>query len=42
MTLNAGDQVRITQHAHTSRRFLRRRPPTYFYRILPAKLRDNL
>jgi NAD+ kinase len=23
-------------------RFLRRRPPTYFYRILSAKLRDNL
>jgi NAD+ kinase len=34
-------QVIIRGNAHTTK-FLRRRPPTYFYRILSAKLRDNL
>lgn len=37
----AGTQVSITANAHVTR-FLRRRSPTYFYRILSAKLRDNL
>lgn len=34
-------QVVIRGNAHVTK-FLRRRPPTYFYRILSAKLRDNL
>ncbi|MGH2517312.1 MAG: NAD(+)/NADH kinase, partial [Ktedonobacterales bacterium] len=34
-------QVNIRSNAHVTK-FLRRRPPTYFYRILTAKLRDNL
>lgn len=34
-------QVVIRSNAHVTK-FLRRRPPTYFYRILSAKLRDNL
>lgn len=37
----AGAQVTIHGNAHTTT-FLRRRPPTHFYRILSAKLRDNL
>jgi NAD+ kinase len=36
-----GTQVTISSNAHVTR-FLRRRPPTHFYRILTAKLRDNL
>lgn len=36
-----GTQVTIRGNRHTTR-FLRRRSPTYFYRILSAKLRDNL
>ncbi|HLZ22677.1 MAG TPA: NAD(+)/NADH kinase [Ktedonobacterales bacterium] len=39
--LGAGAQVVIRGNAHVTK-FLRRRPPTYFYRILSAKLRDNL
>lgn len=34
-------QVTVRTNAHVTR-FLRRRPPTSFYRILSAKLRDNL
>jgi NAD+ kinase len=34
-------QVVIHANTHVTK-FLRRRPPTYFYRILAAKLRDNL
>jgi NAD+ kinase len=37
----AGSQVVVTSSAHVTR-FLRRRPPTYFYRILSAKLRDSI
>lgn len=37
----AGTRVTIYSNAHITK-FLRRRPPTYFYRILTAKLRDNL
>ena len=37
----AGTRVTIHSNAHVTK-FLRRRPPTYFYRILSAKLRDNL
>lgn len=37
----AGAQVTIRADAYMTK-FLRRRPPTYFYRILSAKLRDNL
>ena len=37
----AGTRVTIHSNAHVTK-FLRRRPPTYFYRILTAKLRDNL
>jgi len=40
-TLNSGDQVRITNSEFTST-FLRRRSPTHFYRVLSAKLRDDL
>lgn len=40
-TITPGAQVTISAHAHVTR-FLRRRPPTYFYRVLAAKLRDNL
>src|SRR5262249_394755 len=36
-----GTQVTVRGNAHVTK-FLRRRPPTYFYRILSAKLRDNL
>lgn len=35
-----GTQVTVTTNAHVTR-FLRRRPPTHFYRILSAKLRDE-
>jgi NAD+ kinase len=35
-----GNQVTVTSSALTTR-FLRRRPPTWFYRILSAKLRDS-
>lgn len=41
MTLSAGTQVIIRSSEYVTR-FLRRRPPTYFYRILSAKLQDNL
>jgi NAD+ kinase len=41
VTINAGAQVIIRASQYTTR-FLRRRPPTYFYRILSAKLQDNL
>lgn len=37
----AGTQVTIRSDAFVTK-FLRRRPPTYFYRVLSAKLRDNL
>jgi NAD+ kinase len=40
LTLSAGTQVIIRASEHVTR-FLRRRPPTYFYRILSAKLQDN-
>jgi len=39
--LALGTQVTVRANAHVTK-FLRRRPPTYFYRILSAKLRDNL
>jgi len=39
--LLAGTEVVVRGDAHVTK-FLRRRPPTYFYRILSAKLRDNL
>ena len=39
--LGAGDKVRITNSEYTTR-FLRRRSPTHFYRVLTAKLRDDL
>jgi NAD+ kinase len=35
-----GNQVTVTSSAHVTR-FLRRKPPTWFYRILSAKLRDS-
>jgi NAD+ kinase len=35
-----GHQVTVTSSVHMTR-FLRRRPPTWFYRILSAKLRDS-
>lgn len=40
---NLGEHAQVIIHgnAHVTQ-FLRRRPPTYFYRILSAKLRDNL
>lgn len=41
LTLHAGTQVIIRSSQYVTR-FLRRRPPTYFYRILSAKLQDNL
>lgn len=41
LTLNAGTQVIVRASQHVTR-FLRRRPPTYFYRILSAKLQENL
>lgn len=41
LTLRAGTQVIIRSSQYVTR-FLRRRPPTYFYRILSAKLQDNL
>ncbi len=41
LDLEVGTQVTIRTNAHVTK-FLRRRPPTYFYRILSAKLRDNL
>jgi NAD+ kinase len=37
----SGSRVVIRTDAYVTR-FLRRRPPTYFYRVLSAKLRDNL
>jgi NAD+ kinase len=37
----SGTLVTVQGNAHVTK-FLRRRPPTYFYRILSAKLRDNL
>lgn len=39
--VHAGTRITIHGNAHVTK-FLRRRPPTYFYRILSAKLRDNL
>ncbi len=39
--IEPGTEVVIRSNAHVTT-FLRRRPPTYFYRILSAKLRDNL
>ncbi len=36
-----GTRVTVHANAHVTK-FLRRRPPTFFYRILTAKLRDNL
>ncbi len=39
--LAEGDQVRVTNSEYTTN-FLRRRAPTHFYRVLSAKLRDNL
>lgn len=39
--LAEGDQVRVTNSEYTTT-FLRRRAPTHFYRVLSAKLRDNL
>jgi NAD+ kinase len=39
--LNVGDRVRITNSEYTTS-FLRRRSPTHFYRVLTAKLRDDL
>lgn len=39
--LDSGDQVRITNSEHTTS-FLRRRSPTHFYRVLTAKLREDL
>ncbi|MDE3230296.1 MAG: NAD(+)/NADH kinase [Chloroflexota bacterium] len=39
--LNVGDRVEVTNSDHTTK-FLRRREPTHFYRVLSAKLRDNL
>jgi NAD+ kinase len=36
-----GTQVTVRGNAHVTK-FLRRRPPTHFYRLLSAKLRDNL
>ncbi len=41
LTLSAGAQVLIRGSQFVTR-FLRRRPPTYFYRILSAKLQDNV
>lgn len=39
--LSPGDQVQVTNSEFTTN-FLRRRAPTHFYRVLSAKLRDNL
>ena len=39
--IQPGTAVTIRANTHVTR-FLRRRSPTYFYRILSAKLRDNL
>lgn len=39
--LGSGDQVRITNSEFTTS-FLRRRSPTHFYRVLTAKLREDL
>lgn len=36
-----GTQVTVRSNAHMTG-FLRRRPPTYFYKVLAAKLRDSL
>lgn len=41
LEIATGTQVRVGSNEHITR-FLRRRPPTYFYRILSAKLRDAL
>jgi NAD+ kinase len=39
--LPAGVQVTVAGNASVTR-FLRRRPPTHFYQVLTAKLRDNI
>jgi len=39
--IEAGTQVLVRSNAHVTK-FLRRRAPTYFYRVLSAKLRENL
>jgi NAD+ kinase len=39
--LQTGARVSISSNSHLTR-FLRRRPPTHFYRILTAKLRDTI
>jgi NAD+ kinase len=41
LTIAPGVQVTVGTNEHVTR-FLRRRPPTHFYRILSAKLRDAL
>lgn len=41
VALAPGTQVMISANAYVTR-FLRRRPPTYFYRILSAKLQDAI
>jgi NAD+ kinase len=41
LEISSGTQVRVNTNEHVTR-FLRRRPPTHFYRILSAKLRDAL
>jgi len=40
-SLEEGDRVQVTNSEFTTN-FLRRREPTHFYRVLSAKLRDNL
>ena len=40
-TVTAGTKVVVRSNTHVTT-FLRRRPPTYFYRVLTAKLRENL
>jgi NAD+ kinase len=41
LDIPVGTRVTVRANVHVTK-FLRRRPPTYFYRILSAKLRDNL
>jgi NAD+ kinase len=41
LQIDAGTQVVVSSNTHFTR-FLRRRPPTHFYRVLSAKLRDSL
>jgi NAD+ kinase len=36
-----GAQVHVSANQHITR-FLRRRPPTHFYRVLASKLREPL